>query len=324
MAVISRVQHRTDWVRARIDAGRRWVERTFVWRIWERMLENEFVDRSVALGAKAFVSFFPFVIVVVTFLPSRTRNSVVHTIQRRFGLSGPSLATVRDAFASSGDIHRATGLLGLFLLVFYATSFTTALRRVFVKVWRRPPVGQVSKYTSGPIWMGGVLAFAALLGELRGVLVGGPGTVLYGLLSTGVSIGLWWATAWLMLRGQVRWRPLLPTGVLTGVGLSVFAATASLWMPHTVASDQHQFGFFGVALALVSWFSGAASVVLIAACAGASLVDEEGWLGRYARGGETPILKPGAPPSLPPPTRRLRAVNALGIHTDDQPDDAPT
>jgi hypothetical protein len=95
-------------------------------------------------------------------------------------------------------------------------------------------------------------------------------------------------------------------------------------MPHTVASDQNQCGFFVVALALVSWFSGASSVVLIAACAGASLVDEEGWLGRYARGPEAAILKQGAPPSLPPPTIRLRAVNALGIHTDDDHrDDAP-
>ena len=37
-------------------------------RVWERLLEIEFVDRSVALVGKAFVSFFPLVIVVAGFL----------------------------------------------------------------------------------------------------------------------------------------------------------------------------------------------------------------------------------------------------------------
>jgi len=35
------------------------LERSIVWRVWERMLETEFIDRSVALAGKAFVSFFP-------------------------------------------------------------------------------------------------------------------------------------------------------------------------------------------------------------------------------------------------------------------------
>ena len=41
------------------------LERLLAWRVWERMLEVEFIDRSVALAGKAFVSFFPLVIVVV-------------------------------------------------------------------------------------------------------------------------------------------------------------------------------------------------------------------------------------------------------------------
>src|SRR3974377_939151 len=44
-------------------------ERTIFWRVWERMLENEFIDRGIALAAKAFVSFFPAVIVVAAFAP---------------------------------------------------------------------------------------------------------------------------------------------------------------------------------------------------------------------------------------------------------------
>src|ERR1700710_923694 len=66
-----RVKARIADSRQRIDTLRDWVETTFLWRIWERLLENEFVDRSVALGAKAFVSFFPLIIVVGAFVPPR-------------------------------------------------------------------------------------------------------------------------------------------------------------------------------------------------------------------------------------------------------------
>ena len=45
------------------------LERLLIWRVWERLLEIEFLDRSVALAGKAFVSFFPLVIVVAAFLP---------------------------------------------------------------------------------------------------------------------------------------------------------------------------------------------------------------------------------------------------------------
>lgn len=315
--VVGGIRRWRDRLRRLLEGVRDWVERTFLWRIWERMLENEFVDRSVALGAKGFVSFFPFIIVVAAFVTPRVRASISATLIARFGLGGDSATIARQALASSSDIRRATGVLGLILLAFYATSFTTALERVFVKAWRRPAGGTAGSYVRGPVWLGGMVAFAALLGGLRHFLTGGPGTVVFAVLSTAVSIGLWWATGWLLLHRQVRWRALLPSGILTGLGLSVYAASASLWMPSTVDSDQHQFGFFGVSLALVSWFTGAGMVILIATCAGASLADEPGRLGHLARGGLT-ALRPDAPPSLPAPVRTLTVSDALGIHTSDK------
>ena len=50
------------------------LERLLLWRVWERMLEIEFVDRSIALGGKAFVSFFPLVIVIAAFMPDGVRD----------------------------------------------------------------------------------------------------------------------------------------------------------------------------------------------------------------------------------------------------------
>ena len=56
--------------RDRVSTVRERAQRTLLWQVWDRMLEIEFVDRSVALAGKAFVSFFPLVIVVSAFMPT--------------------------------------------------------------------------------------------------------------------------------------------------------------------------------------------------------------------------------------------------------------
>jgi hypothetical protein len=82
-------------------------------------------------------------------------------------------------------------------------------------------------------------------------------------------------------------------------------------MPEVVTSNEAQFGFFGVALALVTWFSGAAICVLIGACAGPVLAEDTGWVGRRIRGGDPGTLTAGAGPPLTPPARELSLRDAF-------------
>ena len=124
-----------------------------------------------------------------------------------------------------------------------------------------------------------------------------------------------------MLEGQVRWRVLLTTGLVTGTATAVFAATARLWMPGVVTKDQAQFGFFGIALALVTWFSVVSTIVMVGACAGAVAAEDTGWIGRWVRGGEDTVLAPGAAESFPAPTRTMRLSDAIGINADQDDED---
>src|SRR5689334_18583581 len=82
------IETRVMDVRHRFDPVQDWVEHSIFWRVWERVLENEFVDRSVALASKAFVSLFPALIVVAAFAPHSARVSILQTLTRRTGLSG--------------------------------------------------------------------------------------------------------------------------------------------------------------------------------------------------------------------------------------------
>jgi membrane protein len=299
-------------MRKHIAALRTRLERLLLWRVWERMLEIEFVDRSIALAGKAFVSFFPLVIVVAAFVPERIRSSILTSVTARLGLRGDALVLAREAFASSDDIRKATGLLGLALTIFFATSFTTALQRVYVHAWRRPPrAAGVSAYWRGVVWLLAVLVGMALLGGLRGALGGGLGFGIFAIVSLVVASGLWWFTAWFLLLGEVRARVLVPTGVITSILTAGYAASATVWMPGVVTGNEAQFGFFGVALALVTWFSGAAICILIGACAGPVLAEDTGRVGRLIRGGESGTLTAGARPALQPPARELGLRDAF-------------
>jgi membrane protein len=302
------------------ETGKAWAQSTIFWQVWERMLETEFVDRSVALAGKAFVSFFPLVIVVAAFMPARTRASIFTTLTTRLGVKGKSLELAKSAFQSSDDVKKATGYLGLLLTFFFASSFTTALQRVYLRSWRRPPGLKVGSYTRGLIWLIALLVNMAVTGAIGRMLDKGLGIGLFIVLSLVLSVGWWWFSAWYLLLGHVRWRPLLPTAVISAVAMIGYAISANVWMPNTVLKNQNQFGIFGIALALVTWFSGAAMCLIVGACAGSVIALHPGRLGRLARGANDDVLTAGAPPALGPPAREMRLRDAFAQVADDRAD----
>lgn len=305
-------------VREWVDDVRGRAQRTLPWRVWERMLEIEFVDRSVALAGKAFASFFPLVIVVAAFVPQRIRSSIFATMTHLLGLRGNSLTTVKQAFASADDIRRATGILGLVLTFCFASAFTTALQRVYLRAWRRAPRAVAGAYSRGLAWLPAILLYAALLGGARGLAGDGAGFGIFVLISLVASSALWWTTAWFMLQGQVRWRVLVPTGLVTGFAMTGYAISAVIWMPEVISRNDIQFGFFGVALALVTWLSGAAVCILVGACAGPVFAEDRGAVGALIRGGTPGLLVEGAVPPLPPPTLAPRLREVLRATPEDE------
>jgi membrane protein len=302
-----------DRTRLAVHAQATRLEDTIVGQFWARLLEIEFVDRSVALAAKAVVSFFPLLIVAAALSPPGARRSIVDAIAARFGISGEAFTVMKQAFASPDQTRAATGLLGTILVVAYAVSFTTALQRVYLRAWRRPSGGGVRNKGRGAIWVASVLVLLLLLAAVRRVVAGPPGTVAVLALGVTGSVLSWWWTARLMLRSEVRWRPLLPTALVTGVGSWVYTLAATLWMPRSIAKHYQQFGAFGLALDFVSWFTGMAFLVAGAAVLAPVLAEGNTVLARWLRAGQPSPLEPSAIPSLPAPTRTMRLSDAFGL-----------
>jgi membrane protein len=157
----------------------------------------------------------------------------------------------------------------------------------------------------------------AILGAIGGALDGGLEGGLFAVVVLAVTTGQWWFIAWFLLLGDVRGRVLVPTGAITAVTTTLYAASATIWMPGLVADNEAQFGVFGVALALITWFSGVAICVFVGACAGAVLAEDPGRIGIFIRGGQSQTLTVGASPSLRPHSRELSLRDAF--HSTDDP-----
>jgi membrane protein len=158
-----------------------------------------------------------------------------------------------------------------------------------------------------------VLVLLVLLASLRRIVAGPPGAVIVWALGVGASILCWWWTARLMLRGEVRWRPLLPTALATGVGSWAYTLAATLWMPRTITEHYEQFGSFGIALAFVTWFTGFAFLVTGAAVLGPVLAEGDDAIGRWLRAAQPSPLEPSAAPPLPAPPRPPQLSDAFGL-----------
>jgi hypothetical protein len=127
----------------------------------------------------------------------------------------------------------------------------------------------------------------------------------------------WWFTGWYLLLGHVRWRALLPGAVVTATTMVTYAVSASVWMPTVVTKNLDQFGFFGVALALVTWFSGASICLVVGACVGPVFGEDPGSIGQLSRGRTSEVLVAGAPASLGPPSQGVTLRDAFGQSDDD-------
>ena len=183
---------------------RNWLERSLLWRVWERMLEIEFIDRSIALAGKGFAAFFPLLIVVAAYLPAGARAAMVTSVTVTVGLRGDALMLAREAFASADDVREATSFLGLLLAVLFAVSFTTALQRMYLRAWRRPPGVRVGRYWRGAVWLLAMTGCLVLLGAIHGASARGPNVAVLLVIAFAVMTGLWWFTSWLLLLGEVR------------------------------------------------------------------------------------------------------------------------
>jgi membrane protein len=230
-------------------------------------VELQGFDRAVALAGQAFTTLIPLLIVYSAVVSDATGRDFADSLIRVFDLKGAAAANVKQVIAPAGDVESQVSAFGAVLLVGSALAFTRALQRLYQLAWDQTSLGlRAAKF--GLLWLAMVIAYLTL----RPVILSGVHGLTRLLVSIAVGAGLWLVTPYVLLGWRIPWRRLVPTALLTSVGMTGLALCSAIWMPHTVATSAEQFGAIGVAFALLSWLVGL-GLVLVVAAAGGAVID---------------------------------------------------
>jgi membrane protein len=288
---------------------RRW-ESTFPLRCAGSFLALQGIDRATAIAAQAFTALIPLLLVVSALSPSDSRNLVSDTIIEKFELRGGAASAVRQLFDTPGET--TVGALSLVLLVFSGVSLTRRLQRTYQQAWQLPPVPGIRASVNAAVGLGALVVEIVLMSLVHSLVERLPfGWTTGGLVAVLASVVLWTSVPWLLLDRRVRWRRLLPGGVLTAVCASIYGVATTIYMPPLMATNSERYGLFGVTLSLIGWLL-CIALVVVAATAVAGEFDRapERWARRVrARLGIEPARRDDtAGSSDPAPAAHRRTV----------------
>jgi membrane protein len=236
--------------------------------VLDRLVEIQFVDRSIALGSLAFTALVPLIVIASAYLPGT--DGLADELIGRFHLHGSTADLVRQVFAQSDDVKQSLSVLGLLLLIGSSLSFTRGLQRVYEHAWRLPARGWRGT-RAGLIWIAGIVVWLTAFGSARDWLLDqtGPLGTLIVLLSGDAILWLW--SPWVLLARRVHWQRLVPTALLMAVTMTAFSIGSVIYMPEAISSSADRYGSIGIAIALVSWLVGAGFAMTVCAAIGAVL-----------------------------------------------------
>jgi membrane protein len=238
-------------------------------REWlERFVHVQGIDRAMAIAAQGYSAFLPLMIVYASILPRSENESFAILLVKKFELEGAAAVSVRQAFAPADAVESSVTLLGLLLLLVSTLSFTRGLQRLYEGAFGLPTLG-MRNTPRALAWLGFVAVFVVLR-----PLVTEP---LSGWFRVAVTIALgtvlWLITPYLLLGRRTRWQRLIPSALLTAIGMTGVAIWSVIWMPRTLASSAAQFGVIGIGFAMLTWFVVAAAVIVATTTGGATIAD---------------------------------------------------
>lgn len=273
---------RVSWWRGRIRELTAWqkgfharVETRFpvVTGLVDRMVSVNIFDSATRIAAQCFLTAVPLLFVVGAYAPTAVRDQVSASVSAVFGLTGQAKEEVKQAFQPpADDLRQATGLVGLLMVLLSATAVSRAVQRLCRRAWLLPRTGAKVAPWRWLAWI--VLWLGALV--VQGLLHNGLGqeVVLGFPVVLVMQAAMWWWTQHLLLAGVVRWAPLLPGAVITGIAVSGLSVTAHFYMPRALNRALADYGSAGSVFVLLSWLIIVCVAVAIGLSAGAVLSQE--------------------------------------------------
>ncbi|MDH2416012.1 YhjD/YihY/BrkB family envelope integrity protein [Nocardioides sp. CER19] len=242
-------------------------------RLLSEFVRIEFIDRCMLIAAQALLALVPMLIVLAAFFPRLTAGAL-DQLTAAAGLGKTGSDNVSGQL-DSAQVRAQTGVVGIVVTLFSATSFARALERMLERVWDQPHIGGLAGTRRCFLWLIGWLVGLQLLAAARALLGGGFVADVLGIGVHAVAMcAIWWLTAWLLLFGRVGWWQLALGAVLAGALTVLYSHAAALLMPPYVAASTRQFGTLGLILAVSTWLIGLAAVVVGSALVGRVVTED--------------------------------------------------
>ncbi len=232
-------------------------------RLLTEFVRIELIDRCMLIAAQGLLALVPMLVVIASFFP-HIAGDAVHTFAAATGV-GQSGNTMLQGEVSTDQVRAQTGVAGVLITIFSASSFSRAIQRMYEKVWEQHHIGGVVGYRRCLFWLIGWLVTLQLIGGLRAVFVAvdglAAGTARLVLQMIALAL-VWWVTTWVLLFGRVAWRRIALGAVLTGVLGVVYTRGSTILMPPYVQANADQFGTLGIILAVSTWLIGYAGIMV--------------------------------------------------------------
>ncbi|RTL65120.1 MAG: hypothetical protein EKK42_22280 [Pseudonocardiaceae bacterium] len=241
-------------------------------RVMRRMTAISGYDRALALASQAFVALVPAILVISEGLGGSGRLT---ELASSLGFSPSAADTVGGLVDRPSADHSLTAL-GWVLLVVSVLGFVRSLQRAYSAAWNLPSTG-IRGYARSILVSAALvleLAVLVLLAPLLGWLVGSPVVSLAAYAVT--ALILWWPIQFLLLRGRVGWRALLPGAAVTGAGQALLVTASGFIVPVTASRAAERLGLLGVATVVLSWLVVLGVLLVVSAVLGAELAQTPG------------------------------------------------
>ncbi|MDA0184739.1 hypothetical protein OJ997_30835 [Solirubrobacter phytolaccae] len=238
-------------------------------REWlERFVSVQGIDRAMAIAAQGYSAFLPLLIVYASLLPRADNKSFADVLVKQFELTGSAAESVRLAFAPSGAVESGVTVLGVVLLLVSTLAFTRGLQRLYEGAYGLRTLGMRNTLRA-LLWLSTITLIVTLRPIVTEPLSG------WLLIASTLAIGTmtWLLTPYLLLGRRVRPLRLLPSAVLTAIGMAGVGIWSVIWMPHTLSTSASQFGIIGIGFAMLTWFVAVSSVIVVTTTGGATIAE---------------------------------------------------
>lgn len=252
-----------------IQSFRGRLQKTLAGTLIERLLELNWMARSVALGSKLFTTLVPLSILVSALLDRR--NILAGRLIDGFGLTGAGARGITTLFdVPSAQVWGATSLVGVLVMGYSVLSFARSLQRIYEDAWHLPALRSVG-IAWGGVWVVIFAVYFSLSTPLARLLYEHGLRVSGTIVSLCVGTALWLVTPFILLGRRVPLRVLLPGGVASAILLLAFNLGSSVYLPHSMTESVHRYGLIGVTFTMLTWLFLLSITLVIAAACGAVL-----------------------------------------------------